>query len=123
MPNHGFARTQDWTFDSTVMDRPEGVSVRFKAPAPPAGFDHKHELTYVVTLTRHELSTDLHVTNTGTEDFAFQALLHGYLAVPDAAKLNVEGLQKGQQWKDKTEGFAEKVWEGGPLRITKEQDG
>ena len=105
------------------MDRPEGVSVRFKAPAPPAGFDHKHDLTYVVTLTAHQLSTDLHVTNTGTEDFKFQALLHNYLAVPDASKLMVEGLQKGQMWKDKTEGFKEKEWPGGPLKISKEQDG
>lgn len=105
------------------MDRPEGVSVRFKAPAPPAEFGHKHDLTYVVTLTAHELSTDLHVRNTGTEDFKFQALLHGYLAVPDAKKLTVTGLEKGQSWKDKTEGFVEKKWEGGPLKITKEQDG
>jgi glucose-6-phosphate 1-epimerase len=65
----------------------------------------------------------LHVTNTGTEDFKFQALLHNYLAVPDASKLTVEGLQEGQTWKDKTEGFKEKTWPGGPLKITKEQDG
>lgn len=105
------------------MDRPEGVSVRFKAPAPPAEFGHKHDLTYVVTLTAHQLSTDLHVTNTGTEDFKFQALLHNYLAVPDEKKLSVEGLEKGQRWKDKTEGMVQKEWAGGPLTITKEQDG
>lgn len=123
LPSHGYARSHDWTLDATVMDRPEGVSVRFKAPAPPAGFDHKHDLHYIVTLTKSQLSTDLHVTNTGTEDFKFQALLHNYLAVPDASKIMVEGLQKGQMWKDKTDGFADKEWPGGPLKITKEQDG
>jgi glucose-6-phosphate 1-epimerase len=29
LPQHGFARSSQWTFDSTVMDNEAGVSVRF----------------------------------------------------------------------------------------------
>lgn len=106
------------------MDRPEGVSVRFKCPAPPSslGFNHDFSLIYIVTLTRHELSTDLHVTNTGQKDFDFQALLHSYLAVPDYKALKVEGLEKGVVYKDKTRGGSDFEWEGGDLTVTKETD-
>jgi D-hexose-6-phosphate mutarotase len=39
-------------------------------------------LVYVVTLAGHQISTDLHVTNTGSEAFEFQALFHNYIAAP-----------------------------------------
>jgi glucose-6-phosphate 1-epimerase len=48
-----------------------------------AVYDKPLALTYVVTLAEHQLSTDLHVTNTSaTESVEFQALLHTYLAAP-----------------------------------------
>jgi len=124
LKQHGFARNLTWTLDSTVMDRPEGVSVRFKAPALPSSIDFKHsfDLIYVVTLSKHELSTDLHVRNTGDEDFKFQSLLHTYLAVPSAKDLKVSGLEKGQKYKDKTRGMNDFEWEGGDLTINKEVD-
>lgn len=48
------------------MDRDSGVSVRFGLDPNPeiaAKFPHPFHLTYVVTLTKHELSTDIHVVN------------------------------------------------------------
>jgi D-hexose-6-phosphate mutarotase len=39
-------------------------------------------LVYIVTLASHQLSTDLHVTNTGREAFEFQALFHTYILAP-----------------------------------------
>ena len=48
------------------MDRDSGVSVRFGLNPNPeiaAKFPHPFHLTYVVTLTKHELSTDIHVVN------------------------------------------------------------
>ena len=107
-----------------MMDRPEGVSVRFKAPALPSTIDFKHsfDLTYVVTLTKHELSTDLHVRNTGEEDFKFQSLLHTYLAVPSVKDLKVSGLAKGLTYTDKTRDKKDFEWEGGDLVIDKEVD-
>lgn len=100
------------------MDRDEGVSVRFLAPAPPSDFDHKFRLAYVVTLSRHELSTDLHVINEGSEDFIFQALIHGYLAVDDSSKISIEGFEKGQKYKSKVLNFKEFESDGEPVKVT-----
>lgn len=125
MPQHGFARTTVWELSSTVMDRPDGVSVRFTLPITEevkAKFPLAFELSYVVTLSHHQLSTDLHVKNPGEEPLKFQALLHTYVAVPDAKKLKVEGLDKGLTYRDKVDNGTEKKWEGGPLMIDKETD-
>lgn len=117
-----FARTQMWKLEHIIMDRKEGVSIRLLAPAPPSSFQHKYRLSYVVTLTAHQLSTDVHITNEDDKDFIFQALLHGYLAVPDASKISITGLDKGVQYFDKADGKKMKTWPGGPLKIEGETD-
>ena len=121
MKQHGYVRTVDWTLAKVIMDRDEGVSVRFLAPPPPAGFNHKFKLTYVVTLSAHELTTDIHIVNEGTEDFKFQALLHNYLAA-DANKLSITGIDQGVKYKDKVQNYKELQWPGGPLTIKGETD-
>ena len=122
MKPHGFVRSVDWRLDKVIMDRPEGISVRFLPPPPPSEFHHQYQLSYVVTLAAHQMSTDLHVVNDGKEDFKFHALLHNYLAVPDALKLSITGLANGVKYTDKTENYKEKVWTGEPLTITQETD-
>jgi glucose-6-phosphate 1-epimerase len=107
------------------MDRPEGVSVRLAAPAPPAEFGHAddYSLSYVVTLAPHQLSTDLHVKNTSsTNSFQFQALLHNYLAVPDVNKIKITGLDKGVVYTDKILDFKKDTHPGGELVIDKATD-
>lgn len=69
-----------------------------------AKFDKPFELAYVVTLSEHQLSTDLHVKNSGTSGAAtleFQALLHNYIRAP-ANDVLVTPLQ-GVTYYDKTE--------------------
>jgi glucose-6-phosphate 1-epimerase len=125
MPQHGFARTSVWDLSSTVMDRPEGVSVRLTLPVTDeirARFPHAFELAYVVTLTAHQLSTDLHVKNPGDKPLKFQALLHGYLAVPDVYKIKIQGLEKGLTYRDKVRNNIRPTWEGGALVIDQEVD-
>lgn len=104
------------------MDRPEGVSIRLVAPPPPAGFKHDYELAYVMTLSKHQLSTDMHIINRGTDDFMFQALLHGYLAVPDVSKIKISGMGTGTEFRDKAAGNVISSWEGGDLVIDKMVD-
>lgn len=100
------------------MDRPEGVSVRLLAPPPPSEFKHDYKLSYVVTLAKHQLSTDLHIVNTSkSEDFKFQALLHNYLAVPDASKVKITGIEKGVEYKDKLQNFKRDKWDGSAVTI------
>ncbi|EIW68037.1 hypothetical protein TREMEDRAFT_69533 [Tremella mesenterica DSM 1558] len=122
LQQHGYVRSQNWSLEHIIMDREEGISIRLSAPPPPAEFNHEYSLKYVVTLSPHQLSTDLHVVNTGKEDFKFQALLHSYLAVKDSKKIVVKGLGIGTEWQDKTDGLKVKVWDGSDLRITKEVD-
>ncbi|WVF66137.1 hypothetical protein IAT40_000877 [Kwoniella sp. CBS 6097] len=122
LKQHGFARQQIWTLESTVMDRPEGVSVRLRAPAPPSEFGHKYKLSYVITLTAHQLSTDLHVVNEDDKEFKFQALLHSYLAVPDVSKIKITGIDKGVEYKDKVLDGKIDQWDGSTLVVDRQID-
>jgi glucose-6-phosphate 1-epimerase len=64
-------------------------------------------LSYVVTLAEHQLSTDLHVTNTSTSSafppdvLEYQALLHNYIRAP-ANEVLITPLQHLSYY-DKTE--------------------
>lgn len=131
MGQHGFARSTIWKFDSVVMDKEHDVSVRLgklhiwtqrstrvsfliysnlvlePTPEIKAVFPNPFHLAYVVTLTAHQLATDLHVTNTGEEPLTFQALLHSYFEA-DAASCTV-GPLKGLTYIDKTNNYAESV--------------
>ena len=91
-------------------------------------------MAYVVTLTEHELSTDLHVSNTSTstefppKPIVFQALLHTYIRAA-ANSVHVGGLN-GLYYTDKTQNgtprqqearrvvdvqrFTDSVYEDGP---------
>lgn len=107
------------------MDRPEGISVRLVAPGPPSDpeFQHDYKLSYVVTLGPHQLSTDLHIVNTSkSESFKFQALLHTYLAVPDARKIKINGVDKGTQYKDKVLDFKTDEADGEAIVVDKQID-
>ncbi|KAG8905431.1 hypothetical protein FRB99_008977 [Tulasnella sp. 403] len=113
MGQHGFARNSVWTFAGIVMNNDAGVSVRFRLDPNDeikAVFPHPFSLEYVVTLAAHQLSTDLHVSNTSeTETLTHQALLHTYFAC-DASAVTVSPL-KGLTLVDKTKNYAEYVEE------------
>ncbi|CUA77431.1 Putative glucose-6-phosphate 1-epimerase [Rhizoctonia solani] len=110
MGQHGFARSTLWKWDSVVMDNETGVAVRLVLEPTPEikeVFPNPFHLAYVVTLTPHQLSTDLHVTNTGNEPLTYQALLHTYFEA-DAATCTVSPL-KGLTYIDKTKNYAENI--------------
>ncbi|KAH6917377.1 glucose-6-phosphate 1-epimerase [Coprinopsis sp. MPI-PUGE-AT-0042] len=96
LAQHGFARTTVWKFDQTVMDNEAGVSVKLLLEPTAeiaAVYDKDFKLVYVVTLAEHQLSTDIHVTNTSTSGkLEFQSLLHTYLAAP-AQEVKIAPLQ------------------------------
>lgn len=127
LSQHGFARSSVWKFDNVVLDSEAGVSVRLgwilrlvllqlpdrytpvlePTPAITAVWSKPFKLAYIITLSEHHLSTDIHVTNTSTstvyppESFEFQALFHNYIRAP-ADKVLVTPL-KGINYKDKTD--------------------
>jgi len=107
LAQHGFARSVTWKFDSVITDNEAGVSIGLTLdPGDDASIGSKYtrpfHLKYVVTLAAHQLSTDLHVTNTSLSDtLEFQALLHNYLRVP-ADEVVISPLQNLTYY-DKTE--------------------
>jgi len=107
LPQHGFARREIWKLDKIIMDNEAGVSVKLVLDPTvnkeiASFFPNPFLLSYVVTLTAHQLSTDLHVMNTSlSEPLEFQGLLHNYILAP-ADELRVTPLQ-GLTYYDKTE--------------------
>ncbi|KAG6890394.1 hypothetical protein C0995_008748 [Termitomyces sp. Mi166 len=104
---HGFARSEKWSWNQAVMDNEAGVSIRLTLE--PTEKIHRiygrpFQLAYVVTLAEDQLSTDLYVTNTSTspsDTLEFQALLHTYIQAP-ANEVLVTPLQNLSYY-DKTE--------------------
>ncbi|KAG8857008.1 hypothetical protein FRB96_005938 [Tulasnella sp. 330] len=89
LPKHGFARLREWTFDGVVTDNEAGISIRMVLNPDETlreTFPHQFSLVYVITLGTHQLSTDLHVHNTSTNDayLEFQALLQDHLMCDSA---------------------------------------
>ncbi|KAF9076292.1 galactose mutarotase-like domain-containing protein [Rhodocollybia butyracea] len=91
LSQHGFGRSEIWTWDGIIMDNEAGVSVRLTLEPTPkiaAVYSKSFHLSYVVTLAEHQLSTDLHVKNTSTSTafppdvIEFQALFHNYIRAP-----------------------------------------
>ncbi|KAI0275057.1 galactose mutarotase-like protein [Gloeopeniophorella convolvens] len=105
LPQHGFARNEIWSFDSVVMDNDAGVSIRLTLlpkPSITALYAKDFQLSYVVTLAEHQLSTDFHVSNpSAAEALEFQALLHTYIRAP-AKDVSISPLL-GKHYVDKTE--------------------
>ncbi|KZS92986.1 galactose mutarotase-like protein [Sistotremastrum niveocremeum HHB9708] len=102
LSQHGFARSEVWTFDRVLLDDDAGVSVKLvlnPSPAATAKFPNPFKLSYVVTLAEHQLSTDLHVENPGPSTLTFQALLHTYHRGP--AQLAAVTPLKGLTYIDK----------------------
>ncbi|KAJ9119880.1 hypothetical protein QFC24_005594 [Naganishia onofrii] len=96
LSQHGFARNHNWTLQHVVMDRPEGVSVRFVLDPTPeivSIFPHPFHLTYVVTLTKHELCTDIHVVNPSPTKSLTGAVSAAVDAVTSALPASVTGSE------------------------------
>ena len=122
LSQHGYARNSTWAWDGkTILDTDVAVSVRlseytrlatrlhYVSHRPHTAFTPEASVTkdqvdlaYVITLTEHQLSTDLHVTNKSTSSpLEFQALLHTYIRAP-AASVHINGLN-GLYYTDKTQ--------------------
>ncbi|KAF8745543.1 hypothetical protein AX14_006866 [Amanita brunnescens Koide BX004] len=85
LSQHGFARNQIWEWDGTIEDNETEVSAKFSLKPTPviqSIYERPFHLHYIVTIAKHQLSTDLHVENASTGDMEFQALFHNYIRAP-----------------------------------------
>jgi len=96
-PSHGFGRTEKWKYDGIVSETESATSVKFVLEPSAhikAKFPHPFILQYIVTISFHELSTELHVTNpaSSTSALTHQALLHNYIAAHPSSSITIAPL-------------------------------
>ncbi|KAG6851054.1 hypothetical protein H0H93_002946 [Arthromyces matolae] len=105
LSQHGFARSETWTWNAIVMDNEAALDPTEKIRGL---YSRPVHLAYVVTLAEHQLSTDIHVSNKSTsspDTVEFQALFHNYIRAP-ANDVVVSPLQNLSYY-DKTEATEE----------------
>ncbi len=116
--SHGFARTAEWRLLFAGM---MGNEVHLQWGLGPteasraAGFDG-FRLAYEMVIGP-ELRLRLTVANEGPGELRYEEALHTYLAVGDAERAEIEGLE-GTEYLDKREGGARRREGDGPVRLT-----
>jgi glucose-6-phosphate 1-epimerase len=122
-PAHGFARTAEWTAESTGLREDQGVEITLALSNNDATrdfFDAAFRLRFRLTIGS-ELEMELEASNDGESPFTFEEALHTYLAVGDVHQAVVMGLEN-TVFIDKTDGFKRKKHDVQPVRIAKETD-
>ncbi len=112
-PAHGVVRTRPWNLIKTALGS-DGIEAELVTH-----LDHLHA-GYRVTFGR-QLRLRYTVTNTSDSDQTFEAALHTYLAVGDAAKVDIAGLE-GTAYVDKTRGGEQRTQGDQPVAFTAETD-
>lgn len=115
-PMHGFARIRRWEVEAAA-GRGDAVELTLKLSATVVGAELRHH----VTIGPAALAMRLEVRNIAGAPIAFEEALHTYLAVGDARRIAIFGLE-GAEYIDKVDGFARKTQSAGPVRIEGETD-
>lgn len=123
-PQHGFARTREWTVETTEIAADGTVRLVFSLEADTAtraAWSHPFSARYSVHAGR-VLAAALTIDNRGDTPFTFGAALHTYLAVSDVRQIAIRGLEH-TDYLDKVGGGSVRRREGAaPIRFTGETD-
>jgi glucose-6-phosphate 1-epimerase len=122
-PQHGFARTSQWTVEDARQLEAARVEIALTLGSSDATrqlFDGYFQLR-LRAIIGPELEMDLETFNESNAPFTFEEALHTYLAVGDVQQVSVSGLE-GTTFIDKTDGFKRKKQGDEALRIAKETD-
>lgn len=122
-PAHGFVRTAEWALGPLFANADGSDTIRFDfvdSPATRAQWPHAFRAAFRVTIGA-ALEMALEVENTGPEPFTYEAALHTYFNVSNAAEVSITGLE-GAEYIDKVDGFKRKQLGTEPLRFTGETD-
>ncbi len=106
-PQHGFARTMEWTAEVLEIAADGAARAVFGlAPGTTSRSLWPREFTARLTVRAHaRLELALEVRNRGSSPFTFGAALHTYFAVSDVRRISVHGLED-TEYIDKTAGGA-----------------
>ena len=110
LPQHGFARTSDWSVGAQSASERDGARATVALAASAATralWPHEFRLALTVALGR-TLAMTLVATNAGAEQFTFTVGFHTYFRVRDVRRTSVTGLS-GLTFRDKTRDYAESV--------------
>jgi len=120
---HGLARVREWDLESGTVT-PEGecsfVMSLADDESTRAAWPHAFHARFTATAGR-QLRMALEIRNTGAAGFTFEAALHTYLAVSDARRIRIRGLEN-VAYLDKVDGGARKPGESVPIVFTGETD-
>jgi len=117
-PDHGFARTREWTVESVAPARDGSVAVTLALEADDATrstWPHEFRIRHHV-LFGERLEMTLEVENRSDHPFDFEEALHTYLLVGDVGQVSITGLGSGV-YIDKTEAPRRKTLAADPLRL------
>ncbi|KAJ2744294.1 hypothetical protein GGI20_003085 [Coemansia sp. BCRC 34301] len=124
LPQHGFARTRQWTLLS-AEDHGQGVVVSLQLKdnkdTRASKWPHKFDLLYTIDLTATTLSTIIKYENIDSQPFAFTSLMHTYLRVPDISSTTITGL-KDVVYADKIKGGSDLVEERDEVTVAANED-
>jgi glucose-6-phosphate 1-epimerase len=112
-PSHGPARLTAWRLEAAGVD---GDSVTLELAADFEPYHVRHRVVF-----GRELSMTLEAHNRSDVPASFEAALHTYLAVSDAAAVGISGLE-GVDYLDKADGGRRKRQANAPIRFTGETD-
>jgi len=122
-PAHGFVRTAEWVLSSVSSNDTGATTARFQfvdSDTTRALWQHAFRAEYRVTIgTKLEMAFE--VENTGAEPLTYEAALHTYFRVSNAADVAISGLE-GAEYIDKVDGFKRKHLSTSPLQFTGETD-
>src|SRR5262249_47060701 len=104
-PDHGFARTSEWTVESAERAGDDGALTLALAASPATRALWPHEFRIRCRVVAGlALQISLEVENPSDAPFTFEEALHTYLAVGDVERASVTGLA-GAAYVDKTDGM------------------
>lgn len=123
-PQHGFARTRDWSLARADIALDGGVKLEFTLASDASSrttWPHEFSARFSVKAGR-ELTLALAVQNTSGSSLTFGAALHTYLAVSDVRQIAIHGLEH-TDYLDKAGGHSVRRREGAePITFSGETD-
>lgn len=121
-PQHGFARTREWTLERAESTSGGTIDLAFTlASDATTRAAWPHDFAAGLSVRADEaLALALEVRNTGAAPLTFGAALHTYLAVSDVRQIAIRGLEH-TDYLDKVGGRTQRRREGAdPIRFTGE---
>ena len=121
LPQHGFARTSEWTVvaSNALPDRVTSLSLGLSGDGSNKMWPHSFDLVLEFIVGR-QLKLILTATNTGSKALELGAAFHTYFNVGDSSKIAISGLG-GRDYLDKPDNYARKHQEG-DIAIAEEVD-